>query len=451
MKKNIYVIFDIGKTNKKCLLFDENNQLIEEQQEVYAEIKDEDAFPCDDLARLTEGVLSNWHKLKNDERYDVKGVNFTAYGASFVYLDKNNQSVAPLYNYLKPLPEDLAEQFYHSIEHQFNQTKEAFAAATCSPPMGLLNSGLQLYFLKYAKPDIYEKIKTALHLPQYLSFLISGKKYSEFTSIGCHTALWDFTKKDYHDWVKTEGIDKKLAPLTTNAIATELPDGTLVGVGLHDSSSALLPYSAEQSEPFILISTGTWCINLNSFNQTPLLPRSARSDNENLMERDCLSYMTPQGKMTKASRVFFGKEHDYQVERIAEHFNVKNDFYKTIKYTNQNPQTDFIPACMEGTGPFPQKAEKVWDIGVYLTADEAYFALMRGLIDILKVSIGLIDNAVPTFFIDGGFARNTTFIGMLKKDFPHKNIKTLDVPQATALGALLFLKKDKILIYNDLR
>ena len=444
MKKNIYVIFDIGKTNKKCLLFDENNQLIEEQQEVYAEIKDEDGFPCDDLARLTEGVFSTWHKLKNDDKFDVKGVNFTAYGASFVYLDKNNQSVAPLYNYLKPLPEDLAEQFYHSIEHQFNQTKEAFAAATCSPPMGLLNSGLQLYFLKYAKPSIYEKIETALHLPQYLSFLISGKKCSDFTSIGSHTALWDFTKNDYHDWVKTEGIDKKLAPVATNAIAMELSDGTLVGVGLHDSSAALLPYSAEQSEDFILISTGTWCINLNSFNQTPLSIEE--------LSKDCLSYMTPQGKMTKASRVFFGKEHDYQVERIAEYFKIEKDFYKTIKYSNQNPQHNFTAACMEGTGPFPQKTEGVlWDIAVYLTADEAYIALMRGLMDILKVSIGLVDNAVPTFFIDGGFARNAIFMGMLKYDFPHKNIKTLDVPQATALGALFFLKKDKVLINSDLR
>ncbi len=448
MKKNIYVIFDIGKTNKKCLLFDENNQLIEEQQEVYAEIKDEDGFPCDDLTRLTEGVLTNWKKLKNDERFDIKGVNFTAYGASFVYLDKNNQPVAPLYNYLKPIPDALVQQFYQSIEYQCNQTKEVFAAATCSPPMGLLNSGLQLYFLKYAKPDIYEKIETALHLPQYLSFLISGKKYSDFTSIGSHTALWDFTKNDYHDWVKTEGIDKKLAPLTTHAIATELPDGTLVGVGLHDSSSALLPYSAEQSEPFMLISTGTWCINLNSFNQTSLSIEQ--------FSKDCLSYMTPQGKMTKASRVFFGKEHDYQVERIAQYFKIEKDFYKTIKYSNQNPKTDFIPACMEGTGPFPQKTpqginERVWNIAVYLTAEEAYIALMRGLMDILKVSIGLIDNAVPTFFIDGGFARNSIFIGMLKSDFPHKNIKTLDVPQATALGALLFFRKDKVLIFNDLR
>lgn len=443
MKKNIYVIFDIGKTNKKCLLFDDNNILIEEQQEVYAEIEDEDGFPCDDLTRLTEGVLSQWQRLKKDERFDIKGVNFTAYGASFVYLDENDRPVAPLYNYLKPMPPALSEQFYRSVEQHSHQSKEAFAAATCSPPMGLLNSGLQLYYLKYAKPATYEKVATALHLPQYLSFLISGKKYTDFTSLGCHTALWDFTKNDYHDWVKSEGIEQKLAPITTQAVAAELSDGTLVGVGLHDSSSALLPYSTEHKELFILISTGTWCINLNSFNQTPLSIEA--------ISKDCLSYMTPKGQMTKASRVFFGKEHDHQVERIAQYFTVKKDFYKTIAFKNAPSISEFTPACMEGTGPFPQKATHIWDLSKYDTALDAYLALMRGLMDILKVAIGLVDNDVPTLFVDGGFVRNAVFMGMLKSDFPDKTIKHLDMSQATALGALCFLKTNSARVHEAQR
>ena len=434
MKKKIYAIFDIGKTNKKLLLFDENQQVIEEQQEVYAEIKDEDGFPCDDLERLTEGVLKQWEKLQNDNRYEVLGVNFTAYGASFVHLDENDKPIAPLYNYLKPFPEALSEQFYTMIQNKFGQSKTEFAAITCSPLMGLLNSGLQLYFLKYAKPEIFNKIKTSLHLPQYLSFLISGQKYSDFTSIGCHTALWDFTKNDYHDWVKAEGIIEKLAPITTNSIVNPQSQ---IGVGLHDSSSALLPYSANENEPFMLISTGTWCINLNSFNQAPL--------NIEQFSRDCLSYMTPQGDMTKASRVFFGREHDYQVERIAEHFKVEKDFYKTItqlKTQNLKLKTPFIPACMEGTGPIPQKQDKIWDLSSFESAETAYSALMRGLMDILKISIKLVDNGVKTFFVDGGFARNILFMDMLKSDFKDKTVKTLDVPQATALGGVLRVKRN---------
>ena len=158
------------------MLFDENQQVIEEQQEVYAEIKDEDGFPCDDLERLTEGVLKQWEKLQNDDHYEVLGVNFTAYGASFVHLDENGKPVAPLYNYLKPFPEALSEQFYTMIQHKFGQSKTEFAAVTCSPLMGLLNSGLQLYFLKYAKPTIFNKIKNLITPPAIPFFPYFGSK-----------------------------------------------------------------------------------------------------------------------------------------------------------------------------------------------------------------------------------------------------------------------------------
>ena len=43
-----------------------------------------------------------------------------------------------------------------------------------------------------------------------------------------------------------------------------------VGIGLHDSSAALIPYLVNFSMPFVLISTGTWCISMNPFSKTAL-------------------------------------------------------------------------------------------------------------------------------------------------------------------------------------
>ncbi|NJN34987.1 MAG: hypothetical protein HC817_12755 [Saprospiraceae bacterium] len=34
-----------------------------------------------------------------------------------------------------------------------------------------------------------------MHLPHYFSYLLTGEKASEYTSIGCHTMLWDFEKR----------------------------------------------------------------------------------------------------------------------------------------------------------------------------------------------------------------------------------------------------------------
>ena len=165
MKKPVYAIFDVGKTNKKLLVFDEQHQLLEEQQQVCLETVDDDGFPCETLERLSHWVLSHWQQLRQHPHYQLRGVNFTAYGASFVHLDAAGRPVAPLYNYLKPLPDSLAERFYAEL----GSGAEEFAAATCSPRLGMLNSGLQLYWLKHAKPDLYTRVHTSLHLPQYLS------------------------------------------------------------------------------------------------------------------------------------------------------------------------------------------------------------------------------------------------------------------------------------------
>lgn len=434
LKKPVYAIFDIGKTNKKLLLFDEDQQIIDEELHVCTDALDDDGFPCDHLPRLIEWVQAHWHRLRHHPHYSVKGVNFTAYGASFVHLGADGQPLLPLYNYLKPLPPEIEAQFYASL----GQSPEDFAADTCSPRLGMLNSGLQLYWLKYAKPAQYARIHTSLHLPNFLSYLISGEKFSDFTSIGCHTALWDFKRNQYHDWVRREGIDEKLAPLTRDSIATVV-DGILVGVGLHDSTAAVMPYLAENHEPFVLISTGTWSVTINPFNSQPLTPE--------LLRRDCLSFMTPRGEAVCAARVFLGREHDFQVERIAAYFHVKPDFYRSIVLARPYDETtaDFRPACMAGTGPFPEQLAGEWELVGFRSASDAYQHLMHGLIAILLESVHLVWQGEKVIFVDGGFARNPLFMQTLSWNFPKAEIRTLEVPQATALGALVHLEQGEAL------
>jgi len=46
MNKEVILIFDIGKTNKKVLLFDRNLKLVHEEEERFKEVEDEDGFPA---------------------------------------------------------------------------------------------------------------------------------------------------------------------------------------------------------------------------------------------------------------------------------------------------------------------------------------------------------------------------------------------------------------------
>jgi L-fuculokinase len=430
--QDVVLIFDIGKTNKKCMVFDTNAKVIDEYSEQFKEIEDEDGFACDDVEALKKWVLGQYKLLQENISYKIIAINFATYGASFVHIDADGNVTTPLYNYLKPIPKENTTTF---LDNYFKGNKTTFASSTASPFMDMLNSGLQLYWLKNTKPTIWSQIKYALHLPQYLSYLFTKKYYTDYTSLGCHTGLWDSSKNQYQHWVSAEGIEQKLAPISTAAIVHTNEAGIKIGIGLHDSSSALIPYLKNYKNPFLLISTGTWCINLNAFNHTAL------TNGE--LEKDCLQFLQVNGKPVKASRIFLGKEHEYQTKRIEKHFNTTPDFYKTVDLITTS-ENYFVPSCMEGSGPLPEKQTAEWDCGMYDNADIAYNYLMLGLVDLLQKSIQLVDTEnVQDFFIDGGFAANKIFLALVQKNNPTKKVEAVEFAQATALGAFYEVMEGK--------
>jgi L-fuculokinase len=433
IKQNAIAVFDIGKTNKKLLLFNEQYQIVFEQSAQFDEIKDEDGFPCEDILALTEWIERSLNLVMNLEYADVKAINFSAYGASFVHVDKECRPIAPLYNYLKPFPEELIQEFYTAYGGEIN-----FSQITASPVLGNLNSGLQLWRLKYEQSGLFNQISCSLHLPQYLSSIITKKNYSDITSIGCHTALWDFRKNRYHDWVYKENIIGKLAPVFPSDAAIQAPWGKhilLVGIGMHDSSAALIPYLLNFTDPFILLSTGTWNISLNPFNQAKLT--------EDELNKDCLCYMDYRGKQVKASRLFAGYEHEEQTKSLGDHFHVSSDYYRTIAFdasiiSKLSPINDKISS---GRGPAMRKASEFAQrtLSDFSDYETAYHQLMLDIIfqQILSTNLVLQNSNAKRIFVDGGFSRSLVFMNLLALYFPQLEVYGATLAHASALGAAL--------------
>jgi sugar (pentulose or hexulose) kinase len=419
---NQIAIFDIGKTNKKCLVFDEHYQVVFEKTTSLPETIDEDGFPCEDLNLLTQWVKESLESLLNNPNFNIRAINCTTYGASFVHLDAKGNPLTPLYNYLKPFPNELKKQFFGQYGNE-----EKMALETASPVLGMLNSGLQLYWLKYCKPLIFKEIHWTLHLPQFIALNISMNVERlqnlskveipdvkialpiDMTSLGCHTMLWDFQKKDYHQWVKNEGIVEKFPQFQASNLKSSNTQILNFGNGLHDSSAALIPYLATFQEPFVLISTGTWCISLNPFNNEPL------TDAE--LKKDCLCYMAMDGKPVKAARYFGGNEHDLMVKKLALEFNVADDFYKT-RFRN-----------LKGFGNVNDP--EILD----------YLDFMRKMIkkQVKSTKLALGKSKIKRIFVDGGFSKNEIFMQLLTEAFPKMEIFAAEVAQASALGAALIM------------
>jgi len=419
--KPTIAIFDAGKTNKKLLLFDEQYRVVHEQSGRLEETTDEDGDPCEDVDALSRWVHTTLGDVLATNPHNIAAVNFTSYGASFVHLDEKGAPLFPLYNYLKPFPGDLRRQFFEAYGGEKTISRE-----TASPVLGHLNSGLLLYRLKYQR-QLLQKPGYSLHLPQYLSYLVTGKSYSDITSIGCHTMLWDFERGDYHRWVSQEGIMKRLARIFPSDEAFEISYSghTLqAGIGLHDSSSALIPYLQCFDTPFVLISTGTWSISMNPFNSAPL------TDDE--LEQDCLCYMTYQHKPVKSSRLFAGHMHEEGVKAIAEHFSQKADFYGDIRYNQK-----IVDELKNDHKGFDR-----YDLARYEDHEEAYHALMYDILNKQVHSTNLIMSSnIGQIFVDGGFGKNPLYMKLLAASYPHLAVYAASVPQATSLGAALALHR----------
>jgi sugar (pentulose or hexulose) kinase len=236
--------------------------------------------------------------------------------------------------------------------------------------------------------------------------------------------------------VKEEGILEKLpAILPCDEAALHIQDHIVFGAGLHDSSAALIPYLSSFREPFILLSTGTWCISLNPFNHSQL------SDYE--LENDCLCYLSYEGKPVKASRLFAGYEHEQQVTRLAAHFNKPENYYASVKTdlallqemgTGKKELLGKQDSPMVGESAFGKRGLEDFD-----GYEEAYHQLIFDIItqQVRSTNIVLKGTAAKKIFVDGGFSRNPIYMQMLALSFPGIEVYAASVAQASALGAAL--------------
>ncbi len=433
MKIKVSAVFDIGKTNKKFFLFDTDYHEVYREFINFDEIEDDDGYPAENLEALVQWIQEVFDRLLQSHLYEIQTLNFSCYGASFVHIDQKGEVLTPLYNYLKPMDADILDTFYRQYG-----PKEVFSRITGSPQLGMLNSGLQLYVLKYTKPQVFSKLKYSLHLPQYLSYRFTGVPVSEYTSIGCHTTLWDYEKKDYHDWVYKEKIDVLLPPITaTNTLFPILIQGKKinVGIGIHDSSASLIPFIRTIKNSFILVSTGTWSISINPFSNHMLTDQDMRNG--------CLFNMQTDGRPVKVSRLFLGNEYEHQVAVLAAKYQVPLELHKRIAFDK-----DIFVKVRKESGPFFEWKHLVGDKKtpatnpLYWDYEHAYHRLVLELVELQVLNIKLVmgEQTIDQIYIDGGFADNEVFIKLLAFYLGEVKLFTTESPMGSALGAVIVLK-----------
>jgi sugar (pentulose or hexulose) kinase len=431
----VIVIFDIGKTYKKVLIFDRALCLLYQHEEQLSTTFDEDGCECDDIEKIEAWIKSSLSNILASGLYDVRIINFCTYGATLVFLDKEKKRLKPVYNYLKEVPRSIQDSLFNRYGGE-----EEFCRKTASPALGrLLNSGVQILWFRQQFPECFNELGDILHFPQYLSYLFTGQIVSESTSIGCHTFLWDFDKNEYHRWLKDIGISLPEPKKNNFVVKTEINGrSVLTGIGIHDSSASLALYILNSKKKFILVSTGTWCVNMNPFNHDPLSPEQ--------LKRDCLTYLSIDQKPVKSSRLFLGHLHDIHVRRISAWFNVGFEEFKKV-----DPDINLIRNLLnEGTrgrmffrNGIPQNyTDESVVLSQFRDYPEAYHQLMYDLCQLNAESIRLIispEDTIQYLHVSGGFSRNPIFMHLIASLFPGKEVFTSEIDNSSAMGAAMVL------------
>ena len=198
------------------------------------------------------------------------------------------------------------------------------------------------------------------------------------------------------------------------------------------------------------MSTGTWCISLNPFNDDPLTIEE--------LQCDCLCYLQYQGKPVKASRLFAGQEHEEQTTRIAAFFDQDPAKYSSVEFL-----PEIVSLLQKKVDRINWTTKKLIKESLFATRElsqfsndiEAYHQLVIDMMERQVASTVLVlkGSDIKRIFVDGGFSRNLVYMNLLASAFPGIEIFAASIAQATALGAALAIHKtwNKKLLPNTVK
>jgi len=223
-------------------------------------VKKGDHF-CWEVDKLFQEIKNG---LKKCAEVGIKpdSIGIDTWAVDFVLLDENDQPITEAVSYRDPRTDGMMEEVFQIIskERLYLETGIQFQK---------FNTIYQLYSIKKNHPEILEKAKTFLMIPDYLNYLLTGKKANEYTNATSTQLVNAFTKKWDHQLLDVLGINKDMfqeinAPKTVlgtlkEELVSELGfDMEVILPATHDTGSAVI--AVPEQDGTIYISSGTWSL-----------------------------------------------------------------------------------------------------------------------------------------------------------------------------------------------
>ncbi len=449
-------VFDIGKTNKKLLVYDENLQLLDTATEHFPEYVDGEVH-YERVKEMTEWYLQKLADFSSS--YDIGAISVATQGATCVCVDKNGGIAAPTLAYTT----EPGEQFHAEFCARYGGTEKIQRTTATAPMSNLLNLAQHVAYQQEHYPDQFADTYKILGFPQYFGYVLTGSIGAEPTYMGCHTMLWEHDNKRWSYIAEALGILDKLPDRLSRSWdilgkvkpeisrQTGISEETIVTLGIHDSNASLLPYLAKSREDFILNSTGTWCAVMH--------PAKTISFADDEIGKLVYYNLDVHSRPVKTSILLGGLEFETWSEEIKR-LNGENTFppFDPRLYEDiiKDRKLFIFPGIVRGTGQFPDSKPRVIENGKVYPLQVIqngtipdFFTDFPKAIAVLNISIAIqtkvamervgLRDGMP-IFTEGGFQKNPDYNALITGIYPCSQVYLSNLAEATAFGAALLGK-----------
>ena len=259
-----YLAVDIGASSGRHMLarIQDGKIKLEEIYRFENGMKRVDGKLLWDTEHLFKEIINGMKKCKELNKIPVS-MSIDTWAVDYVLLDENNQVLGDSYGYRDHRTEGMDDVVNKVIDEKQLYTKTGIQKQ-------IFNTIYQLTAVKENTPELLEKAKTFLMLPDYFQFLLTGNKMCEYTNASTTQLVSPETYQWDEELIESLGFPKDIF------LPISMP-GTLVGTlkedikndvgfdldvvlcGSHDTASAVMAVPAGASES-VYISSGTWSL-----------------------------------------------------------------------------------------------------------------------------------------------------------------------------------------------
>jgi rhamnulokinase len=218
------------------------------------------------FGELKKGLLA----LSRGKKGDFASIGVDTWGVDFGLLDANGLLISNPFYYRDRITDGEPERVFQAVSSKelYRRTGIQFLK---------FNTLFQLSAIKRQYPEMLDRTRVLLFMPDLLNYFLTGKKYAEYSiastsqMLNVHTQKWDtellsrlslYSGSDDKNGFLPELVDSgTVIGKTCESVVREtnlsLP---VVAVSSHDTSSAFLAVPAREDERCAFLSCGTWSL-----------------------------------------------------------------------------------------------------------------------------------------------------------------------------------------------